>query len=73
MTRVLRIREASVDDTEAIVSATVDGWQTAYRGIVDDERLDQLPLDRWRREVGQGLRNPSRRLLSHGCESQLRA
>jgi GNAT superfamily N-acetyltransferase len=55
---VLRIRDADVDDAEAIVSATVDGWQTAYRGIVSDERLAELPVERWRREVTDGLRSP---------------
>jgi ribosomal protein S18 acetylase RimI-like enzyme len=55
---VLRIRDAGEDDTEAIVSATANGWQTAYRGIVTDERLADLPVDRWRKEIGEGLRNP---------------
>jgi ribosomal protein S18 acetylase RimI-like enzyme len=55
---VLRIRNAEVDDAEAIVSATVDGWQTAYRGIVSDERLAELPVERWRGEVTDGLRRP---------------
>jgi GNAT superfamily N-acetyltransferase len=55
---MLRIRDAAADDTEAIALATATGWRTAYRGIVTDERLDELPVDRWRREIGEGLRRP---------------
>ncbi len=55
---MLQVRDAAVDDTEAIVSATATGWRTAYRGIVTDERLAELPVDRWRREIGEGLRRP---------------
>jgi GNAT superfamily N-acetyltransferase len=54
----LRVRDATVEDTEAIVSATVEAWRTAYRGIVADDHLLELPIERWRHEIGVGLRRP---------------
>jgi ribosomal protein S18 acetylase RimI-like enzyme len=52
------VREATPEDTEAIVSVTAEGWRTGYREIVPRERLAELPIDRWRHEVGVGLRRP---------------
>jgi GNAT superfamily N-acetyltransferase len=52
------VREATPDDTEAIVSVTVAGWRAGYRDIVAPENLADLPVDRWRHEVGLGLRRP---------------
>jgi GNAT superfamily N-acetyltransferase len=37
---------------------TAAGWRKAYRGIVSPEKLANLPIDRWRHEVGVGLRRP---------------
>jgi ribosomal protein S18 acetylase RimI-like enzyme len=37
---------------------TVAGWRAGYRDIVSSERLAQLPIDRWRHEIGVGLRRP---------------
>ena len=54
----LRVREAGLEDTEAIVSVTERGWRTAYRGIVPPDRLADLPVERWRHEVSVGLRRP---------------
>src|SRR5436190_12781347 len=56
---MLRVREATPEDTEAIVSVTADGWRTGYRGIVSPDRLADLPIERWRHEIGVGLRRPS--------------
>ena len=54
----LRVREAIPEDTEAIVSVTAAGWRIGYRDIVDAEQLGDLPTERWRHEVGVGLRRP---------------
>jgi GNAT superfamily N-acetyltransferase len=54
----VRIREAIPDDTEAIVAVTAAGWRTAYREIVAQERLGDLPIPRWRHEVHVGLLRP---------------
>jgi GNAT superfamily N-acetyltransferase len=37
---------------------TVAGWRAGYRDIVSPERLADLPVERWRHEVGVGLRRP---------------
>jgi len=54
----LRVREATPEDAEAIVTVTAEGWRVGYRGIVAPERLADLPIERWRHEVGVGLRRP---------------
>jgi GNAT superfamily N-acetyltransferase len=36
----------------------VAGWRSGYRDIVAPERLLDLPIARWRHEVGVGLRRP---------------
>ena len=54
----VRVREATPDDTDAIVAVTVAGWRTAYRDIVAPDRLADLPIPRWRHEVHVGLRRP---------------
>jgi GNAT superfamily N-acetyltransferase len=37
---------------------TVAGWRAGYRDIVSPDRLAHLPTDRWRHEIGVGLRRP---------------
>jgi GNAT superfamily N-acetyltransferase len=37
---------------------TAAGWRVAYRDIVNAEKLAELPIERWRHEVGVGLRRP---------------
>jgi ribosomal protein S18 acetylase RimI-like enzyme len=36
----------------------VAGWRAGYRDIVAPDRLADLPEERWRHEVGVGLRRP---------------
>ena len=36
------IRNATIQDIEAIADIKIAGWQTAYRGIIDDEFLDNM-------------------------------
>jgi len=40
-----RIRLATPDDARAIASIQIDGWRTAYRGVVPDTILDGFQLD----------------------------
>ena len=40
------IRNATIDDTEEIADIKIDGWQTAYRGIIDDDFLDNMDRDK---------------------------
>jgi GNAT superfamily N-acetyltransferase len=64
----VRIRDATPDDTDAIVSVTATGWRTAYRGIVAPERLADLPVARWRHEVHVGLLRPVEDAFSYVAE-----
>ena len=41
----LVIRKAKVEDLRGVAQIVVNGWQTAYKGIVDDEYLDNLSID----------------------------
>jgi GNAT superfamily N-acetyltransferase len=52
------VREATPEDAEAIVSVTAEGWRQGYREIVAPEKLASLPIERWRHQVGVGLRRP---------------
>jgi GNAT superfamily N-acetyltransferase len=64
----VRVRKATPDDTVAIVAVTAAGWRTAYREIVAQERLADLPLARWRHEVHVGLRRPVEDAFSYVAE-----
>ncbi|HEY3191580.1 MAG TPA: GNAT family N-acetyltransferase [Solirubrobacterales bacterium] len=55
---MVSVREATPEDTEAIVSVTARGWRIGYRDIVAPEHLAELPVERWRHEVSVGLRRP---------------
>lgn len=43
---MLTIREATVDDAAAIATVHVAAWKETYRGIVTDEVLDNLSIQR---------------------------
>ena len=46
------IRNATEKDVRQIAEIIVEDWQTAYRGIIDDEYLDSLSVDeRHQREL----------------------
>ena len=47
---------------------TVAGWRAGYRDIVSPERLADLPVDRWRHEIGVGLRRPVEDAFTHVAE-----
>jgi len=64
----VRVRDATPDDTDAIVAVTAAGWRTAYRGIVASDRLAELPVSRWRHEVHVGLRRPVEDAFSYVAE-----
>lgn len=39
------IRNVKYDDLRDVAEITIRGWQTAYRGIVDDDYLDNLSIE----------------------------
>jgi GNAT superfamily N-acetyltransferase len=50
---VIEVREATIDDADAIATVHIDGWRAGYRGIVPDDYLDSHEFatsrrDRWR-------------------------
>jgi GNAT superfamily N-acetyltransferase len=65
---VIRVRDATLDDAEAIVGLTAAGWLAAYRGIVPDAHLKKLPIPAWRHDVRRGLTRPERRSFTKLAE-----
>jgi len=55
---VIEIREAVVDDAEAMAEVNAAGWRHGYSEIVPKERLAHLPVGKWRREMTHGLEEP---------------
>lgn len=56
MTPVIRVRPATVDDARAIAEIHVNSWRAAYRGLVPDDVLARLSVERretmWRTAAG---------------------
>ena len=52
------VRDADPRDCERIVELTASGWRAAYSGIVPPERIASLPIDEWRSQISEGLRDP---------------
>ena len=40
------IRNATIEDIEKIADIKIEGWQTAYRGIIDDDFLDNMDREK---------------------------
>ena len=54
-----RIREARVEDAEAMAALHVRAWQAAYRGILTDAFLDGLDVEEWARKRREALERPT--------------
>lgn len=39
------IRNVKLEDLRQVSEIAIKGWQTAYRGIIDDDYLDNLSID----------------------------
>jgi GNAT superfamily N-acetyltransferase len=48
---VIEVREAAIDDADAIATVHIDGWRVGYRGIVPDDYLDAEAFATSRREL----------------------
>jgi RimJ/RimL family protein N-acetyltransferase len=59
MTTHFSIREAASADALAIAEIHVASWQTAYRGLIPDEVLDNLSVDRWSARWTDRLSQPT--------------
>ena len=42
----INIRDVKKEDLRAVAGIVVNGWKTAYRGIIADEYLDSLGIER---------------------------
>ena len=63
---MIEVRDADVDDADALATAHIDGWRAGYRGVVPDEYLDADEFassrrDRWRSWTWQRI--PDSRLF----------
>ncbi len=54
----ISIRDAKLEDVEKIIDINMRGWQTAYRGIIDDDFLDSFDkaakVERWKNNFVPG-------------------
>jgi ribosomal protein S18 acetylase RimI-like enzyme len=62
---VIEVRDAVIDDADALATAHIDGWRAGYRGIVPDDYLDAEEFatsrrDRWRAWTWQAAMPDSR-------------
>jgi GNAT superfamily N-acetyltransferase len=52
---MVEIRDATPADAEQIAAINAAGWRTAYRGIIEPDRLAGLPVAAWAREIARNL------------------
>lgn len=52
------VRDAVEADADAMVELTAGGWRQAYRGMVPDAYIENLPIAGWRHDISSGLRKP---------------
>jgi GNAT superfamily N-acetyltransferase len=52
---MIEVREARPEDAEAIAAVNAAGWRSAYKGIVDADRLAGIPIKAWAREIRWNL------------------
>lgn len=70
------IREARIDDAEAIVDVHVRTWQVAYEGLLPDELLASLDgerpvrIERWRRSI-ETPESPRHRVLIAASDGRI--
>lgn len=46
---IIRVTEENALKVSRIYA---EGWKTGYKGIIDQDYLDSIPLDRWAKSVG---------------------
>jgi ribosomal protein S18 acetylase RimI-like enzyme len=58
---IYSVREATVADSAGIAAAHVASWQTAYRGLLPDELLDNLSIEQRHAHWSRNLTTPNPR------------
>jgi GNAT superfamily N-acetyltransferase len=52
---MVEVRDATPADAEAIAELNAAGWRAAYRGLIEQERLDGIPVKVWAREIALNI------------------
>ena len=71
---MIEVRDADVDDADAIATAHIDGWRVGYRGVVPDEYLDAdefAACGAIAGARGRGSRCPTRGSSSSPCRGRV--
>lgn len=58
------IREANIDDAFAIAEINYNGWRTNFRGIIDDDFLDNISLEKKQNRMIEFIKNKNSDSLS---------
>jgi hypothetical protein len=66
----LLVREANKGDSKAISSIGVSSWQAAYQGIVPNDYLDSLSVEKREKHVSISLAVPTYRFAIAEIEGQ---
>lgn len=51
----MTIRYATIDDAYCIASINVNGWKTAYKGIVSNEELESLDIEKAKKNAREHI------------------
>lgn len=51
----MKIREANIADVDGIAYVHVNSWKTTYKGLVPDDFLDKLSVDRRKKQWAQSI------------------
>lgn len=62
------IRQAKIQDARAIAEVHVKSWQSAYRGLLPEEFLQSLSVDRREQQWRSGMENPEQAILIYELE-----
>lgn len=62
------VRKATLNDARAIAEVHVKAWQAAYRGLLPDDFLQNLSVDRREQQWREGVQNPEQIILLYELE-----
>lgn len=63
------VRRAALEDARAIAKVHVKSWQAAYRGLLPEDFLQSLSVDRREQQWRAGIENPEQVVLVYELES----
>ncbi len=62
------VRKATLEDARAIAKVHVKSWQAAYQGLLPEDFLQNLSVDRREQRWREWLQNPEQMVLVYGAE-----